>query len=309
MIEMPTVVVIGASGQVGSALCKALQTLPLRVRAVVNAASWSNKNRENCVASTLDPTRSEVVPFRAESISVQDLTELVEGASLLVNCAGVHHDAFRFMHPAQMIDINAILVAKLALACRLASVPMVQLSSTAVTVLGEPLAEMAGVYVKAKATAEAMCGQFHPGGVSILRCGWILNPGDETARRRLTSPLKPLVIVGNLPVPIVGLSNVVQAIISLMGRPAIGTVDLVAGSPSQAELMRVVCATVRHPPRVIDVKTPQRLLRLRDDKIPPTWLAQSMPQCEFNWSDLNVELDSWQSQVISLCSFHHNGGA
>jgi nucleoside-diphosphate-sugar epimerase len=296
------VVITGAAGQIGSALRRRLSAEGIATLNLVRSPQPDQLHPRNGRTGTPDSLGPvSYAAYDAEHTTSHTLAALVNGARAVVNCAGAHHDAIDHLHPAQMQDINAIAPARLAVACQLAGVPLVQLSSTAVSVLEEELAPLAGAYVRSKANAEVLCEALHPGGVSLLRCGWVLNPADDHARARLTPRDRAVVIVGSLPVPLVGLAAVVSALRALIDAAPIGQADLVTGTPTQAELMDVVVRTVDPPPRVVDARTPGRLLRLSRSSVPPTWLAQSVPRRAFDWTALGVDLGNWRDDVRALC--------
>ncbi|MGH3757399.1 hypothetical protein [Actinophytocola sp.] len=81
------------------------------------------------------------------------------------------------------------------------------------------------------------CGS-RPGERDDLRLGWVIDPTDEVAYLHLWPASGHEVIVGGLPVPMIGLCDVATAIVRISEAPAdtlTGVIDLVAGCPTQAE--------------------------------------------------------------------------
>ncbi|HEV2889848.1 MAG TPA: NAD(P)-dependent oxidoreductase [Frankiaceae bacterium] len=225
----------------------------------------------------------------------------------VVHCAGVHHDAVFTMSDLAVHEVNALGTARVCLAAAAAGVrQVVYLSSTAVTVLDEPQADLAGAYVRSKALAERLMPETFPGVVTVLRLGWVIDPEDEVACARLWPADGRQVIVGSLPVPLVGLADSARVVAACLDGVRAGRYDVVAGCPTQRELMDVVGVIAGDRLRVVDARSPGRLAALAGTGGPaPTWVAQSRPEAAYDWSSDGVALRPWRDVVTELVERWH----
>jgi nucleoside-diphosphate-sugar epimerase len=286
------VVVTGALGRIGAAVTRDLAAGGHDVLALA---------RPPVTPAPLAPG-VRLIPYDAVHTPMAELAVHLSGVDAVVHCAGLHHDADRAVPPATVYDVNTAGTARLALAARTAGVQrFVFLSSTAVSVLDEPFAALAGSYVRSKRDAERFLTTIDPASTVVLRLGWVVDPADRVAYDRLWPADGRIVIVGSLPVPLLGLTDAVTMIRACVERTGPGILDGVAGSPTQAELMALVAALTTNPPRILDVRTAARLIQLsRSSGAVPTWLAQSTPECRFSWERVGVRPATWQQAITAL---------
>ena len=296
------VAVIGALGRIGAAAGTFLTDADYQVIGLAR----------NCQRHDARQVPFEVRPLRLDRPKL--LATDLEGADVVAYCAGAHHGAVRVIHELEVFEINVLgaVMAALAAAGSGAS-RFIYLSSTAATAMRDQ-AHTAGAYVRSKWLAETLLAAMaFPRAMTVLRLGWVIDPSDEVAYRQLWPPSGRQVIVGDLPVPIVGLQDV-SRVMELLARrehladPAlIGSLDLVSGCPSQSELYAHAESIGPGTLKVIDAKTIDRVIRLsRHDGAaePPTWLTQSAPVSPMDWGSYGVSLGSWQSHISALWSAH-----
>lgn len=286
------VAVTGANGRIGGAAVRLLAAEGVDVVALARPGRATPPGRY--------PPGVALAPL--DLADGDSLAERLRGADAVVHCAGVHHDAVLTMSDLAVHEVNALGTARLCLAAAEAGVrQVVFLSSTAVTVLDEPQAPLAGAYVRSKALAERLAATTFPGVVTILRLGWVIDPADSVAFDRLWPRDGRQVIVGSLPVPIVGLADTASVVAACVERGQAGRYDVVAGVPTQRELMDLVGRLAGDALRVVDARSPGRLAALSDRAAPaPTWIAQSRPDAPYDWAAMGVPLRSWDDCVAEL---------
>lgn len=287
------VVVVGARGRIGAAA----------------GASLAGRGYE-VLGLARNPGPSGSFPVR--ELALDDparLAEDLDGADVVVYCAGAHHGAVETIHELAVFEVNAVAPVRVALAAAHAGATrFVYLSSTAV--LDAEDRSPAGAYVRSKRLAELLLPPAFPGALTLLRLGWVIDPTDEVAYRHLWPESGAQVIVGGLPVPMVALADVAAAI-ELLCRPELagradlaGQVDLVGGCPTQSALYEVVSGLATEPLWVVDARTPARVARLaaarRTARESPTWLTTAVPGRTTDWASLGLDLGSWRDSVAAL---------
>jgi nucleoside-diphosphate-sugar epimerase len=286
--ERARVVIIGAYGRIGLATGTLLA-----------------ERGYDVVGLARGPRRSAPFPvLPLEPNEPGGLAAVFAGADAVLYCVGAHHGAVEHLHELEVFEVNAVSALRAALAAALAGCRrFVYLSSTSAVAVAD-----GGAYVRSKWLAERLLTTAAPPGLTLLRLGWVLDPQDEVAHRQLWPESGRQVIVGDLPVPVVGLADVTAAL-ELLVRPDLypasglsGRIDLVAGSPTQAELYAFVSGL--SPLRVIDAGSPDRMVRLaalrRPASEPPTWLVQTAPEGRALWSAHGLTLRTWQECVRAL---------
>jgi uncharacterized protein YbjT (DUF2867 family) len=292
------VVIIGALGRIGAAAGTALTRAGHQVTGLA-------RNPQGPAAGRLP---FEVRPLRLDLPA--SLAGQLAGADMVAYCAGAHHGAVSRIHEMDVFEINALAAVRTALAAAYCGTPrFVYLSSTAAMAMQDQ-AGQAGAYVRSKWLAETLLtAMAYPRALTVLRLGWVLDPSDEVAYRQLWPPSGLQVIVGELPVPMVGLHDV-SRVLELLARPEhmtdpalSGSLDLVGGCPTQRELYQHAGQIALDPLRVIDARTVGRVVQLSrrgGSAEPPTWLTQSVPVSPMDWAAYGISLASWQSQVSEL---------
>ncbi|MBV9013003.1 MAG: NAD(P)-dependent oxidoreductase [Pseudonocardiales bacterium] len=293
----PEVALIGAQGRIGAAAGTALI-----------------KRGHHVVGLARDPDRPNrrTTPFPVRPLRLTDPAQLaadLDDVEVVIYCAGAYHEAVETIHELAVFEINAIAALRTALAAAYVNARrFVYLSSTAV--MGRDTDGCAGAYVRSKRLAEQVLTDTVPIEVTILRLGWVIDPEDEVAYRKLWPPSGRQVIVGDQPVPIVALSDVANAATLLASRDLYGhadlsgCVDLVVGCPTQEQLYELASSLAITPIRVVDAGTVARVARLaalrRNMTEAPTWLTQSTPLRKTSWTSFGLTLTSWQDCVRNL---------
>lgn len=241
------VVITGASGRVGRAVCQVLGESKTETLALLSPRSGSDLMIGD------QTTSADMGDFRT-------LISLFQGCDAVIHCAAIQPNGGG-RAAANLYLENIQGVCSVSACAQQAGVQKLVLLSSLGNEDSKTLGKTYHAYLKAKRVGEEVARTLFPGNLIILRPGWVLAADSETHEHVLPSS-GVQVIVGSASVPVIWLWDLAKIICRALQFGEGGVHQVVAGQPSQESFFQYVNRLAGGRVRIVDARSSRRLRML-----------------------------------------------